>query len=284
MESAIRDLSKTVLDLQNTVTSLQKVVLDQNVLIKKLVCDGEKVNVNKNIEAAEGRCASLPSQRPIRDARIRAAAALSVNARKGKGGRNISPALSSACSDVDAEVFEPADAVRTSTSDIASPVPSTLAPKSQSMPSQAAPAMNHARQDAPVNENVSANADWTDVKSRRSQRADRAVPTNVTRGTATPGSTACLLSAAERKSYLHLYYVLTGTSTEQVMAHLLNICPGDNCSVEALKSRGDYASFKLTVPSKNINKYLSPEHWAEDVHIKPWRSGFRKPMEAEQKD
>lgn len=279
MESAIRDLSKTVLDLQSKVSSLQKVVLDQNVLIKKLTSDGDKVN--KNIETTKGSCASLSSQRPIREARIRAAAALSVNARKGRGGRNISPALSSACSDVDAEVFEPADAARASTSDTVPPVPSTIAPNSQSMPSKAAPAMSQARQDTPVDENVSANADWTDVRSRRSRRA---VPTNVTRGTATPGSAACLLSAAEKKSYLHLYYVLTGTSTEQVMAHLLNICPGDNCSVEALKSRGDYASFKLTVASKNTDKYLSPEHWAEDVHIKPWRSGFRKPLETEQKD
>ncbi|CAH2096625.1 unnamed protein product [Euphydryas editha] len=125
-----------------------------------------------------------------------------------------------------------------------------------------------------MNEADANDASWTEVKNRRSRRAS-----NVTRGTAEPGSTACALSAAERKSYLHLYYVQTGTTTEQVVAHLRKICDNDTCSAEALKSRGDYASFKLTVPAKNRDKYMKPEHWAEDVHIKPWRSGFRKPQQ-----
>lgn len=67
------------------------------------------------------------------------------------------------------------------------------------------------------------------------------------------------------------------------MAHLRNICPGDNCWAEALKSRGDYASFKLTVPTKHVDRYLASEHWAESVCVKPWRSGFRNSQQSESK-
>ena len=97
---------------------------------------------------------------------------------------------------------------------------------------------------------------------------------NVTRGAAAPSVSTLL--AAERKSYLHLYYVKPGTTVQQVVEHLQNIFPGANCNAESLKPRGDYASFKLSVPTKLVGKCLLPEHWPEDVHIKPWRSGFRK--------
>lgn len=102
------------------------------------------------------------------------------------------------------------------------------------------------------------------------------MPNNVVRGTAVPGAISTSIVAAERKSHLHLYYVQIGTTSEQVLAHLKGISPGDKCLAEELKSRGDYTSFKLTVPTKHIEKYLSPEHWAEGVHVKPWRDGFRK--------
>lgn len=93
------------------------------------------------------------------------------------------------------------------------------------------------------------------------------------RGTAAPGST--MLHAAERRRYLHLYYVLEGTTVEQVREHLNSICGNDKCTVEKLKSRGHYASFKLGVPLKQAENIMSSENWAEDICIKPWRQNFR---------
>lgn len=265
-----------MLDLQNKVSSLEKIVLDQNSLLKSLISDGDNrdiTNANENVEDSEGRRNTSrpykPAQRPIRDARTRALSTLAVATRKRKGGRNESSATISTRA-VTSELDVIDDPARVTASNSAPPTPS-----SSSAPAQFAniPLITDVQQ---VADDIG--SEWVEVGPRRIRRSP---PANVTRGTAVPGSTACLLSAAERKMYLHLYYVKKDTTIEQVSAHLNFICPGDNCCVEALKSRGEYASFKLTVPAINIDKYMSPEHWAKDVCIKPWRSGFRKKNQAQ---
>ncbi|KAI5641148.1 hypothetical protein NE865_06617 [Phthorimaea operculella] len=108
---------------------------------------------------------------------------------------------------------------------------------------------------------------WTDIVKRQRSSVSRVF------GTARPGSTH--LEAAERVKYIHLYYVKVGTTKEQVQAHLDSICGTGTCSVEALNARGNYASFKLGVPSKQVALVMSPDNWAEDICIKPWRQNFR---------
>lgn len=111
--------------------------------------------------------------------------------------------------------------------------------------------------------------DWQEVSRKRARPS---LP-GLLRGTAAPGST--MLHAAERRRYLHLYYVREGTTVEQVREHLNSICGSDECTVEKLKSRGHYASFKLGVPVKQAENIMSSENWAEDICIKPWRQNFR---------
>lgn len=111
--------------------------------------------------------------------------------------------------------------------------------------------------------------EWREVRPRRA----RASVSGVLRGTAAPGST--LLQASERWSYLHLYYVQEGTTVEQVSRHLKTICCSEACTVEQLKPRGRYSSFKLGVPTKNANSVMSSENWAKDICVKPWRHNFR---------
>ncbi|KAJ8735341.1 hypothetical protein PYW07_006961 [Mythimna separata] len=267
LEKTIRELAKTVHSLENKIISLEKVVVDQTHLIKKLISVSDvseesaqnSVNVGKRAVNIEQR-----TQRPIRDARVRAESALSAAAAsKTKGARNISPAVRAArpaAPDPNAStsVYEPLTPTQLIPSDASQPPPHEFV-------NTTTLSMNHTQ----LNDNNN-DLDWIEVKQKRSRRP----PANVTRGTAPAGSSVCALSAAERKSYLHLYYVQTGTTAEQVIAHLQNICANDKCSAEVLKSRGDYASFKLTVPTKNVDNYMKPEHWAENVHIKPWRSGF----------
>lgn len=110
---------------------------------------------------------------------------------------------------------------------------------------------------------------WEEVKRKRSRFS---LP-GVLRGTAAPGST--LLHAAERRRYLHLYYVREGTTDEQVRQHLTSICGSGECTVEKLKSRGLYSSFKLGVPLKHADNIMSSDNWAEDICVKPWRQNFR---------
>lgn len=57
-------------------------------------------------------------------------------------------------------------------------------------------------------------------------------------------------------------------------AHLQFISGNNECTVEELKSRGRYSSFKLGVPSKIADNVLSPNNWAEDICVKPWRQNF----------
>lgn len=110
---------------------------------------------------------------------------------------------------------------------------------------------------------------WVEVRHRRSRRSLG----NVVRGTAAPGTTK--LEASERWRYLHLFYVKQGTTDSQVREHLLTICGTDVCTVEVLKSRGNYASFKLGVPSKLADQVSAVHNWAEDICVKPWRHNFR---------
>lgn len=117
---------------------------------------------------------------------------------------------------------------------------------------------------------------WTEVRRKRT-RASLPAATTVLRGTAAPGTTA--LSAAERVKFLHLYYVRQGTTAEQVRAHLTTVCGDDVCTVETLKARGNYASFKLGVPYKQVDRVLEVSNWAEDICVKPWRQSFRRPQE-----
>ncbi|XP_063390040.1 uncharacterized protein LOC134675641 [Cydia fagiglandana] len=95
----------------------------------------------------------------------------------------------------------------------------------------------------------------------------------VCRGTAPPGTT--VLSAAERLQQLHLCYVQEGTTAEQVREHLNTICESDLCTVESLKPRGNYSSFKLGVPSKFSELVLSANNWAQGICVKYWRQNFR---------
>lgn len=251
-DSAIRELTKTVLSLQSKVISLEKIVGEQNQLIKKLInvnVNSDKVQSKKNITEAAGNNALETSTRPIRDAHIRAVSAISANTRK----RTTKPA--------------PTTTDREATSSIVTPTPSVPSmPQLTDIESHPTVLSQIANDDA-TEPDVS---DWIEVRHRRNRRSLE----NVIRGTAASESSTLL--AAERKSYLHLYYVKVGTTVDQVTAHLKSICSEDYCSAEALKPRGDYASFKLTVPTKHITMYMSPENWTEDVHIKRWRSGFRK--------
>lgn len=107
---------------------------------------------------------------------------------------------------------------------------------------------------------------WTEVKRPRKLLS-------VKRGTATPGTTQ--LEASERSLYIHAYYLKIGTTANRVRAHLEVVCGEDVCAVETLKARGNYASFKLTVPSRYAEKVMDPNNWAKDIALKPWRQLFR---------
>lgn len=99
----------------------------------------------------------------------------------------------------------------------------------------------------------------------------------VTRGTAEASSAQ--LEASERLRYIHLFYLKLGTTEEQVKSHVKSIIGSDSINVERLKSRGQYASFKLTVPSSLYEQIMAPETWPMNVCVKPWQRSFRQKNE-----
>lgn len=123
--------------------------------------------------------------------------------------------------------------------------------------------------DAPEKPNmratIGAEGEWTEVNRRRSR---------VVRGSAAPGTT--LIEAHERTRFIHLCYVKAGTTAEQIHLHLKSISGLDAISVDPLKPRGNYASFKLGVSAKAYTSVMAPENWPEDIYIKPWTQPFRK--------
>lgn len=114
---------------------------------------------------------------------------------------------------------------------------------------------------------------WIEVKRKR---------TRVTCGSATPGMSQ--LEASQRIRHLHLYFVKAGTAVEQIRLHLNTVCNSNEVlSIESLKARGNYASFKLTVTCGSAEKVMAPETWPQGVCIKPWTLPFRKNYESERK-
>lgn len=67
VESALRELNKTMLALVNKVTSLENIIFDQDNLIKELII-GELVSTKQNYNDAEGMSSFEAGARPLREA------------------------------------------------------------------------------------------------------------------------------------------------------------------------------------------------------------------------
>lgn len=103
------------------------------------------------------------------------------------------------------------------------------------------------------------------------------------RGSAPANESLPQLMAAEQQRYIHLCYVQMGTSDQQVKDYVNAITGAGTCSVESLKARGQYASFKIGVPTTLYDSVMEPEKWPINVCIKPWSTNFRLRRDSEQK-
>lgn len=99
----------------------------------------------------------------------------------------------------------------------------------------------------------------------------------VVRGSGKQSESLPLLVAAEQPRYIHLYYVQVGTLSESVKEYVDIITGTKTCHVETLKARGQYASFKIGVPSSLYETVMTPDKWPENVCIKPWTKNFYRP-------
>ncbi|CAK1551417.1 unnamed protein product, partial [Leptosia nina] len=214
LEKCVRDLMQTVLDLQNKVISLESVILEQNQLIKQFAKPIHISNLVATTDNSESKSEVDSKKRPGRTNRQRAASSA------------LTPVL---------EV----QAGQSDRSQSSSPLPTCTTP-------QLTASMFDARLSGEASTTLQANAtrtndssvrdenpQWENVTHRRTARSRRTSHDSIARGTAAPGSTS--LEASERKAYLHVYYLKSGTTVEQMVNHLMTICPNDVCRVEQLK-------------------------------------------------
>ncbi|CAB3232841.1 unnamed protein product [Arctia plantaginis] len=79
------------------------------------------------------------------------------------------------------------------------------------------------------------------------------------------------LEVANGWTHLHLYNVLLGTTAKRVLTYVKSLCGYPDCTVVALKTRAEYASFKIGVPVELAEKILKAENWTGNIRIKPWK-------------
>ncbi|CAG4983536.1 unnamed protein product [Colias eurytheme] len=95
-------------------------------------------------------------------------------------------------------------------------------------------------------------------------------------GAAGPNVTS--LKAVEPRKYLHLWNM--ESSADEIRDYLRHLCPVGNCTVEELRPRGDYKSYKLGVPVAYFDSCLSTEVWPVNARIKTWIAQKRKQAES----
>lgn len=107
---------------------------------------------------------------------------------------------------------------------------------------------------------------WEEFRARKQRR--------LTSIRCTAGSTVTSLRAVEERKHIHLWNMVSGA--DEVREYLQILCPGGTCTVEALKSRGDYKSYKLGVPVAYFDKCISADVWPVNARVKMWFFPRRK--------
>lgn len=86
------------------------------------------------------------------------------------------------------------------------------------------------------------------------------------RGTAGPNVTS--LRAVEDRKYIHLWNM--ASTADEVLLYLKSLDLGGSCTVEELKAKGNYKSYKIGVPAASFDKCMSADLWPDNARIKMW--------------
>lgn len=106
---------------------------------------------------------------------------------------------------------------------------------------------------------------WREVPARKKQK-------RLTSIRCTGGPNVTKLKAVEVRKHIHLWNMVSGAG--EVQEYLQELCEQGTCTVEELKSRGEYKSFKLGVPVAYYEKCLSADVWPDNARVRMWF--FRK--------
>lgn len=143
------------------------------------------------------------------------------------------------------------------------PAQPTSAQRAPAQPTSAQRASGLERDTLPPDDNNE--REWTTVR-RRERR-----PLVILRGTA---EECHGLTAIERKRFLHIWSLHPDTSEELVLGYTQAVCPAVVCTAEKLRSKGDYASFKVGVPESAFDRLHTENAWPLNTSVKEWE--FRR--------
>lgn len=306
VDSAINNLTMTVFDLQNKVLSLEKIIMEQNITIKKLVSAYEKYSasgVELNVKPHEGRHALKPSQQPMDNACDRATSAVFATDRKSK--RNIQSTAPLAQPENIAATAEPTRTLPNPTSsENAAAAPASLGATDRREFLNLEKTTNAHRG---VTENHTSNAhaqigEWVNVKPRRSRRSraaneslnavgdqmpedipsmDVRVSDNQSKAKTrriTPVSKGCNTSvlrikAVERRKYFHVWRLLIDTSEQNLTEYVREILGAESyIKVDKISHKivRGYSSFRICVSESNFEKLCDPSIWPKDAEFSEW--------------
>lgn len=127
-----------------------------------------------------------------------------------------------------------------------------------------------------VDHNESGQGTWQKVLGRKKRFSS-------VRGTAGPHVTS--LKAIECRKFIHLWNMISGA--DDVREYLHTLYPGKTFTIEELKPKGDYKSFKIGVPKELYEECLTAEMWPENARVRVWffrrsESSGKPPTRAEQ--
>ncbi|KAJ8710117.1 hypothetical protein PYW07_009483 [Mythimna separata] len=84
------------------------------------------------------------------------------------------------------------------------------------------------------------------------------------------------LKAVEPRKYLHLWNM--ESSADEIRDYLRTLCPTGACTVEELRARGNYKSYKIGIPIIYFEKCYSVDVWPMNARVNTWiaRNGNHK--------
>lgn len=288
---AIENLTETVIGLRDKVTTLEKIIFDQNNLIKELISASEKCKpsrFNNNIEAGVGRYVSTYTQQPIKSAHDRAKSAIGMPTRENEESQQSSEHAESPrvlTTIRSASVLDQRECLDITTMthhqrDLGADVANEPNTHDETEWINVRP--RRSRRAAPTNENKRHNMKGEENKRAQLLRADRMQDddnyTNVKTkhmGPINRGSNTSVLQikAVERKRYFHIWRLHTDT-TEDILSEYVREVLGKDSYVKVNKinhkiEKG-YSSFRICVSAYNYEKLCDSNIWPKDAEYSEW--------------
>lgn len=259
LESAVRDLHKLINDLSDKVVRLETKVSDQNTLIANQTSAINSLKKQVEGSAAQAQAstqrpptaASAPppppppltppqaqttSQRPVRKARIVAAANISTSQKRTTKKDKVT---------VISPKYDETKQRQLNGN------PSTTSTDKTTMPQIGALTLNN-------------DSEWKEVRNKRRPPKPRRILT---------GSGACNneLQIAERLKFIQAWSFRPETTVENVKNYINKIATSDKYIVEKREIRTDqHAAFVIGFPETMQDKLCAPESWPQGVKVCDW--------------